>query len=317
MKAVFSGASKHFSLERLTEGVYAAIHSEGGAAVCNAGLIDLGNLIVAFDTFIAPQAALELRRFSLEIFGRAPQLVVNSHYHNDHTWGNQAFIDDAMIMSSRRTRELFETEGKEELDSYRDNLSRQMALVHERLQSAQDEQERRALLFRLAYYEVLAEALPTLRPCGASLTFDGGVTLHGEERSAELITFEGAHTASDTVLFLPSDGVLFAGDLLFVKAHPYLSEGDPRKLISALKALSGLGASCYVPGHGGIGEGEDVSALIRYSEFSIESAGKAIEDGLSADVLQDVRIPDFCEDWLMPHMFHENLKSAYGLLLVG
>jgi len=43
--------SKHFTLHQLAEGVYAAIATDGGAACCNAGLIDLGGQVVVFDTF--------------------------------------------------------------------------------------------------------------------------------------------------------------------------------------------------------------------------------------------------------------------------
>jgi glyoxylase-like metal-dependent hydrolase (beta-lactamase superfamily II) len=40
----------------------------------------------------------------LEILGQAPDVVINSHYHNDHIWGNQVFLPDAQIIASRRTR---------------------------------------------------------------------------------------------------------------------------------------------------------------------------------------------------------------------
>ena len=53
-------ASKHFQVERLTDGVYAAIASEQGHASCNAGLIDIGDRTVIFDTFLTPEAARDL-----------------------------------------------------------------------------------------------------------------------------------------------------------------------------------------------------------------------------------------------------------------
>ena len=52
--------SKHFHLEAVADGVYVAIASVDGGAVCNAGLIDLGDQVVIFDTFLTPQAALDL-----------------------------------------------------------------------------------------------------------------------------------------------------------------------------------------------------------------------------------------------------------------
>jgi len=53
--------SKHFRLQRLVEDVYAAIHIDGGAAIGNAGIVDLGDRTLIYDTFNAPQAAEDLR----------------------------------------------------------------------------------------------------------------------------------------------------------------------------------------------------------------------------------------------------------------
>ena len=79
--------SKHFELHQLAEGTFAAIAKDGGSAICNSGIVDLGGQVVVFDTFLTPQAALDLRHATEELFGRAPHIVVNSHYHNDHIWG--------------------------------------------------------------------------------------------------------------------------------------------------------------------------------------------------------------------------------------
>lgn len=138
--------SKHFSIENLEDGLYAAIHTDGGASICNAGLIDLGNLVVVFDTFLTAQAARDLLLFSIRELKKAPQLVINSHYHNDHTWGNQAFIPEAKLISSALTRRLFNTEGMEEREWYRSNSASQLQDLRKRFESAEDEQERKVCL---------------------------------------------------------------------------------------------------------------------------------------------------------------------------
>jgi len=80
--------SKHFTLQMLADGIYAAISMDEGAAICNTGLIDLGGLVVIYDTFQTPQAARDLAEISRNLFGQTPLVVVNSHWHNDHYWGN-------------------------------------------------------------------------------------------------------------------------------------------------------------------------------------------------------------------------------------
>jgi cyclase len=52
--------SKHFQVERLADGVYAAVASEQGYAICNAGIVDIGDKTIIFDTFISPEAAKDL-----------------------------------------------------------------------------------------------------------------------------------------------------------------------------------------------------------------------------------------------------------------
>ena len=43
--------SIHFSLKEIAEGIYAAFAAEGGGAMGNAGIVDLGDRTVIFDTF--------------------------------------------------------------------------------------------------------------------------------------------------------------------------------------------------------------------------------------------------------------------------
>lgn len=310
-KMGFDVSSRHFSIEQLAEGVYAAIHKELGAAICNAGLIDLGGQIVVFDTFLTPQAAKDLLDFSVLVFGRAPDLVINSHYHNDHTWGNQSLAGHAKIITSSETLKLLETEGKAEFDWYKANSVEQLRVLRQRYGSAQDAKEKEGLLMMIGYYEGLIEALPTLVPVKPDITFDGKLTLRGKERTAELITFDQAHSGSDTVLYLPREGVLFMGDLLFVEMHPYLQEGDPEKLIEALMTLSKWDASCYVPGHGGLGTLKDISALIEYAEFCMQASGKTAREGAGKDSMSDVPIPDKFASWGMPSMFRGNLNAIF------
>lgn len=309
MAAMLDCLSGHFTLERLADGVYAALHIEGGSAICNAGLMDLGGLVVVFDTFLTPQAAVDLKQCAISLFGGPPQVVINSHYHNDHIWGNQAFAPDALIVSSDQTRLLLDTEGKDELDWYRNNSDQQLTIMLQRYQDAIDEPSRTALLGMLGYYRGLVDALPTLTICKANTTFNGSLSLHGKKRTAELITFEGAHTASDTVLYLPSDGILFMGDLLFVRAHPFLCEGDPQKLIDALQTLNRFEASCFVPGHGGLGTHEDVASMIEYVEYCMKTAKQNLEDMKTNEDLESCQIPEKFGNWIMPQMFLRNLKS--------
>src|SRR5512143_1947328 len=119
--------SDHFSLHQLTDGVYAAIATDGGAAISNAGIVDLGGRTLVYDTFMTPQAGRDLRLAATQLTGREPELVVNSHYHNDHIWGNQAFGPATLFVSSAQTLKLMHTSGVEELQWAREVSARRLA----------------------------------------------------------------------------------------------------------------------------------------------------------------------------------------------
>ena len=307
-KTIPSG-SKHFSFQQLDEGIFAAIAEEDGAAVSNSGVIDLGGQIVVFDTFLTPQAALDLRRLAEETCGRTPQIVVNSHYHNDHIWGNQVFAPDAQIIASEGTRQLMLTAGKEELQWYTANSAQKLASLQSQYQQAGDADSRRKLEMWIGYYAGLVEALPDLRVCMPGITFTGRLAIHGSHRTAKLATFEGGHTGSDTVLHLPEDGIVFMSDLLFVGCHPYLADGDPDRLLDALKELRRLDAACFVPGHGPVGTARDLELLAEYIETCMETARMLVKEGNAAkERIAGLKVADAYAQWQFPQFFQANIQ---------
>lgn len=96
--------SRHFNLEKVSEGIYAAIAKDDGGAFGNAGFIDLGDKTIIFDTFNTQQAAEDLRNIAVNITNKPVSWVINSHFHSDHTRGNQVF-KDCHIISSQTTQQ--------------------------------------------------------------------------------------------------------------------------------------------------------------------------------------------------------------------
>src|SRR5262252_7121086 len=78
-----------FQLVKVADGVYAAIAKPGGLASGNAGFVIGDDGVVIFDTFGTP-AALEELIGEIQALTKLPiRYAVNSHYHLDHTGGNQ------------------------------------------------------------------------------------------------------------------------------------------------------------------------------------------------------------------------------------
>jgi len=303
MEKINLPGSNHFVLQQIAEGVFAAFDIEG-----NAGLIDLGGQVVFFDTFQTPQGAEDLRQAAFDLFGRTQQIVVNSHWHNDHIWGNQVFANVAQILSSSRTRQLIAQNSQKEADWYTANATQQMASYQSKLRTASDE-ERSEIILMADLYEGLAEAMPHFSLCLPSITFDKRIELHGTKRTAELIIFENGHTASDTVLYLPQDGVLFMGDLLFVNCHPYLGEGDPQELQATLRRLENLGAKYFVPGHGPLGTRDDLLQLVNYIDYCLESAQTLVSEGGGYEnKIAGIKLAELYQGWQFTFLFPDNIS---------
>ena len=101
--------SEHFRLKQIAEGAYAVIATESGAAFSNAGIIDLGDVTLIFDTLMTPKAAKDLQAAAEQLTGRPATYVVNSHHHADHWSGNRGFADHVTIISTDQTREQMTT----------------------------------------------------------------------------------------------------------------------------------------------------------------------------------------------------------------
>ena len=305
--------SKHYQLFELIPGVYAAICGQRGAGIGNAGMVDLGDRVLVFDTFMTPQAAADLLAMSLELTGRQPDLVINSHYHNDHIWGNQVFLPQALILSSRHTYDLILSEGQEEFEWYDAQSAVRLADLQQQYEGTDDAAAKENLAPWLDYFGGLVEAFPNLKICPPQLTFADRLTIYGGTRRAELITFENGHTASDTILYLPDDddeqGIVFAADLLFVQTHPFLAEADPLQLMAILKEIEQMPFSAIVPGHGPVGTKEDIRQLITYVQYCLETADLLIKEGrMDEEAVKGLSIPEPYASWKIPHFFNLNIS---------
>ena len=117
-------------------------------------------------------------------------------------------------------------------------------------------------------------------------------------------------------MFLPEDGVLFCGDLLFVGCHPYLGHGFPDSWLSILDELKEMKVDVCVPGHGHVGGFEDLTLMKQYISALMENARMVHERGGSADDAAEVPIPEMFKDWILERPFYGmNMRFLYKQLL--
>jgi cyclase len=304
--------SRHFRLEALAPGVFAAIASELGQAISNAGIVDLGDQVLVFDTFLTPDAGRDLRRVAEQVTRRPVTTVINSHYHNDHIRGNQAFPEQVEIVASRETDCLIKTKGVEELDWDRENAPGRLAQLEDQLQEAS--QPPPEIAWMVNYYRTIVQSLETVQLCLPTQIFEQEIQFRGSQRTAHLVSYGGGHTGSDAFLHLPAEGIAFVSDLLFVDCHPFLGDGDPVAWMQYLQELESLDFRTIVPGHGPVGQPLHLALIRKYIIDLTRLAEKVVKAGGTADQAAATPVPEAYKDWQFSPFFAANMRYLFGIL---
>lgn len=302
--------SKHFKIIRLTDGVYAAIHSIGGQAICNAGIVDLGDKTIVFDTFLSLKAAKDLKRIANELTSHPVDYVINSHYHNDHIRGNQIFKPKSSIISTRTTRIEIANNEPNEIKQEADYAPKSLAKLEKELQFATDSTQLLELNMWLGYYKAIVESHPLQIVTLPDITFEDSLTIYGSKRRVELIDLSG-HTKSDIVMYLPKDKIVFTGDLVFIGCHPYLADGNIQMLLSSLNMLKDMDIERVVPGHGPVGTKDDILRMMDYVKMAYNLSTTFVEEGKTIDEVSNIKIPEPFDSWYFPKFFTINMQFLF------
>jgi cyclase len=256
---------KNASFEQVADGVFAAIASEGGVAVGNAGFVDLGGEMLVFDAHVSLTAGRELRAAAEK---HAPaRAVVLSHWHGDHVYGAGAF--DATVVATARTAELMRERTAQRLAEFKAAPLEDFADT--------------------PFAELARTELPTLELRHPDETFDSERTFSGSTRSAQAITYGGGHTLSDAFLWLEDERIVFAADLVVSNGQPWVGDGEVDQWLVILERIAELKPETIVPGHGPVTGPEAIDVMRRYLE-----ALKKAEPG-DPNPLPDLAFPEMWE----------------------
>lgn len=307
--------SEHFELQRLAEGVYAAIAVEGGAAYSNAGIIDLGDQTLIFDTFETHTAAVDLRMTAERLTGRPASWVVISHAHPDHWMGNQVFASHTPIITTRQSRAAMQTFAADILET-KANPSELEELIHQEEENFRIERDARRRVSRqimLTRMKHELAMLPSLSIRFPNQTFEGSLTFHGPLRQAELAAVGHAHTPGDCCLMLPEERIAFLGDVAFFQSPPFMANCDPQAWMALLDKLAQSEFKTLVPGHGPLGNRNDLMLQKRYIAVLEEAVEQVVSSGGTLEQALEIELPEPFDVWLSRGMarFEANVRASY------
>lgn len=179
--------------------------------------------VLVIDTRLTHRQARELVEDLRELTSQPVSVVVDTHWHHDHTFGNHVFRPAPIWGHERcgpRMLELGE---------------RMRADVVERMPDLAAE---------------VAEVV--IDPPDHAFVETARLLVGG--RSVWLRHIGRGHTDSDIVVEVPDAGVLFAGDLLEAGATPFFGDGYPLDWPETVSRLADLVRGPVVPGHGEVGD---------------------------------------------------------------
>ena len=238
----------------------------------NVAFIVTGQGVILIDSPMLPKEAAHWRA---EITNRTDEeifYIINTVHHRAHVIGNQYFPTAAVVAHERAWKEM-----KSYGDSFRTRL---LNMYRDRMPEA---------------VEVWQEELEIILP---EVTFSGRTVLHHGDIEIHLIPV-GGHTPATTVVYLPQQRLLFAGDVVVTNRPPFLSQGNTKEWLDALTYLRKLEYDILVPGHGeltGKEATENMSDYLRKVRRKLRSAYRA---GLpKADTARSLSY--LVRDWPIP-----------------
>jgi len=307
------GGSKHFTVEEITDGVWVTIHRPGGSHICNLGIIDLGEETLIFDTGLSMESAKDLRKTALELTERIPRIVVNSHLHNDHFWGNCIF-HEAKVITSRENVRITEPIWKKTGERLYYWAKGAIEEARKQLDSESKYEKEYAKIFT-GYLLGIIDTGYSLKYETPDITFDGSMSVEGGKRNIEIIEYRNGHSESDCVLHLPEDKIIFTGDLCYIGYHPCLDLGDPINTLNILDQLKVLKAETVVPGHGFVGNPGAFNDMKEYIRTLVELVREIVSNEGSQEVAESIPVPEKYPGLQMKDFFYKrNLGCLYRIL---
>jgi len=292
---------EHFTLHEVVAGVWEAEADMAGTSVGNAAIIDAGGKTIVVDTFMTDVAAAELRSVAESLTGNTVHLAVNSHWHGDHTSGNQVFAD-VPIVSTRETLDALIETAPKDIHAWEAEIDASLNALADAVAGGDESAKRRAET--LGHFKRFAGNFKLTLP---NLLIDGRLTVEGE-RTVEIVTHGRGHTVSDTIVWLPEERLVITGDLCWNGIHPRTQDGFPADWASYVETVLALDPKHVIPGHG---VPSDASALTSLPDY-FRTLAELIDQVAAGADPAELEAPAGSEDWAGIERFRTGVRLLAG-----
>ncbi|WP_419812207.1 MBL fold metallo-hydrolase [Bacterioplanoides sp.] len=250
-------AEQTITTEKVRDGIYLLASQRAGNSAVFIG--EDGTFMID-DQFASLTAALNQAIRS--VGGEQPRFLINTHWHGDHTGGNENFGKDGTIIVAHKN-------------------------VRERLSS-----EQFVAAFNMKSPPQPKAALPVI-------TFADEVTFHWNNDDIQVIHTPDAHTDSDSFIYFSQANVIHTGDLFFNGFYPFIDPGSRGNIFGVISAVDKVltltnDRTRIIPGHGPVA---DKQQLMNYRAMlqtaaerikKLKDAGKTEQQVIAAKPTKDL-----------------------------
>ena len=263
----------------------AGVATDNEGFVSNAGFVVTSEGVVVFDALGTPALAESFLEKIRSVTDKPIKKLVMSHYHADHIYGIQIFKElGAEVIAPKGAHDYLDAPiATERLDERRFSLS---PWVNDKTR---------------------------LVPPDKIIDKETRFTLGGMEFVISVLG--KAHSDGDMTLYIPSEKVLFSGDIIFEGRVPYLGDSDTKQWLETLNTMQTGKLVALIPGHGPAASDPNkaIAATRHYLAFMREKMGKAVEDFIDFD--EAYAAIDWTDFSKLPAFEAANRKNAYQVFL--
>jgi cyclase len=222
--------------------------------------------IVIVDDEFAPLSD-KIRAALKGITDKPVRFVINTHWHFDHTGGNEPFSSTSTVIAQDNVRKRLITGG-----TMGNNGSVKM------------------------------EIKPASKAALPIITFDHDVSVHLNGEDIRALHFPSGHTDGDSVIFFSQSNVVHMGDDFVTYGFPFVdlgSGGSVEGMVTAMEKVSAqLPADVKViPGHGPISTLDDVRRYVTMLKETLAVVDKGIKAGKTLDQLKQENVLAPWQKW--------------------
>jgi cyclase len=254
---------------KLADGVYTIQHKylNDGSPSGNTTVIIGDREVFVVDSCYLPSSAREDIAQIRQWTDKPVVYLLNTHFHNDHNNGNKTYLDaypSLAIVAQEETKKDMDLIQPGNIERTPKQIAATIAAFKQgKHQDGRplSEDEKKQVQELLPGMEQREAEFKTLVYQPPTLTFTDKLDIDIGNRSVQVKHLGRGNTPGDTIVYLPKEKILVAGDLL-VHPIPYTYDGYPAEWVQTLQNMAQLDAEIIVPGHGPVLHGKAYLYLV-------------------------------------------------------